>query len=178
MDRSDEELDEVADELMLAVPPVEPPAGFEDRVMERLHAARKRNQTVARAPWWAVAAAAIVFLFGGGVVGAVIGRSSSNDHEALRTVQLVSTSGGDIGDVSTYSGKPTWIFMRLEGDLPDGTYRCMLEMDDGRTVPIGRLWAVNGHGGWGEHVDVDPTHARQATLLDRSGATVATARFG
>src|SRR5581483_8553963 len=110
VDWSDEELAEVADELLLAVPPVEPPAGFEDRVMERIHGTR-HHRSGARAPWWAVAAAAIAFLFAGGVVGAVIGRSSGNDHEALRTVQLISTSGADIGDVSKYSGKPNWIFM-------------------------------------------------------------------
>ena len=42
-------------------------------------------------------------------------------------------------------------------------------------MPIGTLWATNGHGAWGERVSVDPAHVKTARLLDSSGATVATA---
>ena len=93
--------------------------------------------------------------------------------------QLISTSGADIGDVSTYDGDSSpWFFMRVESnDVPDATYRCVLDMDDGSTVAIGRLWAVKGHGGWGEHLNVDPRHAVAARLLDPKGATVGTARL-
>ncbi len=178
MDWSDEE-SEAVDELLLAAPAVEPPAGFEDRVLERIHKAG-RSRGPARRPAWAAAAAAAVLLVVGGITGAVVGRSTGDDGggSQLRTVQLISTSGADIGDVSTIAGKSPWFFMRLEGDLPDGTYRCVLEMDDGRTVPVGRLWAVSGHGGWGEHVEVDLAQARLARLLDRQGTTVATAQLG
>lgn len=173
-----DELSEAADELLLAVPPVEPPAGFEDRVLDRIHRSRRRGGP-ARRPVWAAAAAAAVLLIIGGVTGAVIGRTTGDDGGApLRTVQLIATGGADIGDVSTIAGSSPWFFMRLEGELPDGTYRCVLEMDDGRTVPVGRLWAVSGHGGWGEHVDVDLDHAKVARLVDRQGTTVATAQFG
>jgi hypothetical protein len=174
-----DELSEAADELLLAAPAVEPPAGFEDRVLERIHR-RPRRRGLARRPAWAAASAAAVLLVIGGITGAVVGRSTSDDDggSRLRTVQLISSSGADIGDVSTIAGSSPWFFMRLEGELPDGTYRCVLEMDDGRTVPVGRLWAVSGHGGWGEHVDVDLRHARLARLLDRQGTTVATALLG
>lgn len=173
MDWSDE-LSEAADELLLAAPAVEPPAGFEDRVLERIHRT-PRQRGLARRPAWAAAAAAAVLL----VIGGIVGRSTSDGGGSpLRTVELISTSGADIGDVSTIAGSSRWFFMRLEGELPDGTYRCVLEMDDGRTVPVGRLWAVSGHGGWGEHVDVDLGQAKLARLIDRQGTTVATAQFG
>jgi putative zinc finger protein len=187
-----EELTETADDLLLAGPAAAPPAGFDDRVLEQIQgvqgrgvqgpdARRRRDRAALRLPTWAAAAAAVVLLVTGGVTGAVIGRSSNGSDESaepLRTFELISTSGTDIGDVSTYTGDPSpWLFMRVEGDVPDATYRCVLDMDDGRTVPIGRLWAVKGHGGWGEHLSEDPRHAVAARLLDPKGATVATARF-
>jgi len=180
-----DELSETADALLLAGPVVTPPAGFEDRVLARIDTPRPRvgaqagTGTRARAHTrfrlLAAAAAAAVLLGTGGLAGAHLG-GSSGGHE-FQTVQLISATGADIGDVSTYDGTPTWFFMRLEGPLPNGTYRCVLDVDDGRTVPIGSLWAANGHGGWGEHVRVDPRHVTAARLLDASGATVATARL-
>jgi hypothetical protein len=181
-----DELSETADALLLAAPVVAPPAGFEDRVLQRIDAPRTRAGaragTRARAQTrfrlLAAAAAAAVLLGVGGVAGARLGRSSGGAHGGeFETVKLISATGADIGDVSTYAGKPTWFFMRLEGPLPNGTYRCVLDVDDGRTVPIGSLWAANGHGGWGEHVSLDPRHVRAARLLDATGATVAAARL-
>jgi Putative zinc-finger len=176
-----DELSETADALLLAGPVVAPPAGFENRVLERIDAPRARTgargRAQARLRLLAVAAAAAVLLGIGGVAGAHLGRSSggSGHGREFQTVKLISAAGADIGDVSTYAGTPTWFFMRLEGPLPNGTYRCVLDVDDGRTVPIGSLWAANGHGAWGEHVSVDPRHVKAARLLDAKGVTVATA---
>jgi hypothetical protein len=189
-----EQLTETADDLLVAGPAAAPPDGFEDRVLARIAegpaaagrggapARRRRDRAAVRLSTWTAAAAAAVLLVLGGVTGAVIGRSADGPGESaeqLRTVQLISASGADIGDVSTYTGDPSaWFFMRVESDaVPDATYRCVLDMDDGSTVAIGRLWAVKGHGGWGEHLNVDPRHAVAARLLDPKGSTVGTARF-
>jgi len=195
-----DELSETADALLLAGPVVAPPAGFEDRVLERLRTPRSSapaapaalaprpaagRSSVPRRParvrLFAAAAAAAALLVVGGVAGAQFGRSHPKSGEGaesaseFRTVQLISTTGSDIGDVSTYLGHPAWFFMRLEGALPNGVYQCVLDTDAGATVPIGKLWATNGHGAWGERVSVDPAHVTTARLLDSSGATVATA---
>jgi hypothetical protein len=117
----------------------------------------------------------------GGIGGAVVGRSTAGNHSAAGArlpVRLVSAGGADIGDVSTLAGPSPWFFMRVEGALADGTYRCVLDMADGTTVDVGRLWALNGHGGWGEHLTVDLGQARAARLLDREGTTLATAHLG
>jgi hypothetical protein len=180
-----DELSETADALLLAGPAVAPPAGFEDRVLARIDVPRPRlgartgagirARAQTRFRLLAAAAAAAVLLGAGGLAGAHLDRSSRGNE--FQTVQLISATGADIGDVSTYDGTPTWFFMRLEGSLPNGTYRCVLDVDDGRTVPIGSLWAANGRGGWGEHVRLDPRHVKAARLLDATGATVATARL-
>ena len=181
-----DQLTETADDLLLAGPEAAPPAGFEDRVLARIaHGDRRRRPRDRNAlglSTWTASAAAVVLLVVGGLTGAVIGRSTGGPGESgeqLRTVQLISASGADIGDVSTYTGDPSsWFFMRVESDgVPDATYRCVLDMDDGSTVAIGRLWAVKGHGGWGDHLSVDPRHAVAARLLDPKGSTVGTARF-
>ena len=172
-----DELSETADALLLAGPVAAPPPGFEDRVLEQIQAPRARAQT--RLRLFAAAAAAALLLAVGGVAGARFGRSGEggdSGHE-FQTVQLISTTGSDIGDVSTYLGPPAWFFMRLDGALPNGTYRCVLDADDGHTVSVGRLWASSGHGAWGEHVSLDPRHVKTARLLDSTGATVATARL-
>jgi hypothetical protein len=182
-----DDLSETADALLLAAPATAPPAGFEDRVLEQIQLSGKgapRLRTGGRPPARATAplrllaaAAAVVVLLGvGGLAGAHFGRSSRDGHE-LRTVQLISATGAEIGDVSTYGDTPTWFFMRLAGPLPNGVYQCVVDVDDGRTVPIGKLWASNGHGGWGEHVALDLRHVRAARMLDAKGTTVATARF-
>jgi hypothetical protein len=177
-----DDLSETADALLLAAPVAAPPAGFEDRVLSQIQAPRLRTggRPPARStapPRLLAAAAAVVVLLGvGGLAGAYFGRSSRDGHE-LKTVQLISATGTDIGDVSTYGDAPTWFFMRLDGPLANGVYQCVVDVDDGRTVPIGKLWASNGHGGWGEHVALDLRHVKAARMLDAKGTTVATARF-
>ncbi|HTC82141.1 MAG TPA: zf-HC2 domain-containing protein [Acidimicrobiia bacterium] len=179
-----DELSETADALLLAGPVMAPPEGFEDRVLERIQAPRVRPaaRTVARSRGparlrlLAAAAAAAVLLGVGGLAGAQLGRSSGDGLE-LETVRLIYATAADIGDVSTYGGESAWFFMRLDGALPNGTYRCVLDADDGHTVSVGRLWASSGHGAWGEHVSLDPRHVKTARLLDSTGATVATARL-
>lgn len=185
-----DELSESADALLQAAPAAEPPAGFEDRVLERILATPaegRGGRTRAGSSWtradrrparirlFAAAAAAAVLLAVGGVAGARLG-GNGDDHE-FQTAQLISTGGSDIGDVSTYTGRPAWFFMRLEGALPNGTYRCVLDTDDGGTVPIGSLWAHDGRGAWGQHVRVDPDHVKMARLVDSDGTTVASARI-
>jgi hypothetical protein len=186
-----DELSESADALLLAAPAVTPPAGFEDGVLERVRAAQSEGRRVrparagsswaagkgrpARVRLLAAAVAAVVLVVLGGVAGARLG--GNGEGRELRTVHLISATGTEIGDVSTYGGSPVWVFMRLEGPLPNGTYRCVLDTDDGRTVPIGSLWAHDNRGGWGEQVTVDPDHVTAARLVDAGGATVATARM-
>ena len=173
---------EAADALLLAGPVAAPPAGFEDRVLSRLQNPRGRARRQAGLRLLAAAAAAAVLLAVGGLTGAHLGRSGDNGGSAdsaheFQIVQLISTSGSSIGDVSMYVGRPAWFFMRVEGALPNGTYQCVLDTDEGRTVPIGSLWAHDGRGAWGEKVRLDPRRVKTARLVDPHGSTVGTAQI-
>ncbi|MGH9011998.1 MAG: anti-sigma factor family protein [Acidimicrobiia bacterium] len=187
-----DQLSETADALLLGGPVTTPAAGFDDRVLANIAGARSRGRGWAQREWAqraraqvrlpvsAVAAAAAVLLMVGGLGGALIGRSSDGGEGSgrrFRTVNLIAAGGADVGDVSTYYGRSPWYFMQLKGALPDGTYQCVLELDDGRSVPLGRIRTVGGQGGWGDRVTVDAGHATVARLVDSQGNTVATARL-
>jgi hypothetical protein len=179
-----------ADALLLAGPVAAPPAGFDHRVLDRIDEARERGRrgragrvgagrvgAQVRLPAFAAAAAAAALLAIGGIAGAAL-RPSSGDSDSgrrFRTVNLISATGADIGDVSTYYGRSPWYFMSLDGAVPDGTYQCVLEMKDGRIVPLGRLRAVQGEGSWGDRVSVDYRQVKVARLVDDRGTVVATA---
>jgi hypothetical protein len=172
-----DELSETADALLLAGPVAAPPPGFEDRVLDRIQAPRARARARTRLRLFAAAAAAAVLLAVGGVAGVRFGRGGGDSGREFQTVQLVSTTGSDFGDVSLYAGPPTWFFMRLTAALPDGKYQCVLDIDDGRALRVGKLWLSSGHGAWGDRVGIDPRHIKAARLLDPDGSTVATARL-
>ena len=178
-----DQLSETADALLLAGPVTTPSSGFDDRVLADIAGARSRGRGRAqfRLPIPAAAAAAVALLMVGGLAGAVVSRSSDGSGGGIRrfrTVDLVAAGGADVGDVSTYYGRRPWYFMQLRGALPDGTYQCVLELDDGRSIPLGRIRTIGGQGGWGERVTVDAAHATVARLVDSQGNTVATARLG
>jgi hypothetical protein len=178
-----DQLSETADALLLGGPVRAPSAGFDDRVLANIAGARSRagRARQVRLPVAAVAAAMVALLMVGGLAGALIGRSSDGGEGSgrrFRTVDLIAAGGADVGDVSTYYGRSPWYFMQLKGPLPDGTYQCILELDDGRSIPLGRMQTVGGQGGWGDRVSIDADHATLARLVDSRGNTVATARLG
>ena len=187
-----DELSETADAVLLAGPVTTPAAGFDDRVLAGITGARSRGRgqgrrgarrarAQVRMPASAAAAAAVALVVLGGLAGGVINRSSDGtggSGRRFRTFDLIAAGGADVGDVSTYYGRAPWYFMQLKGALPDGTYQCVLELDDGRRVPLGRFQTVGGQGGWGDRVTADAAHAVVARVVDSQGNTVATARLG
>jgi hypothetical protein len=186
-----EELSESADDLLFAYEPAEPPDGFEARVLNRLASERVQAEEVRGRPrrrsWRiavavAAAAAAIVglALAGSSVVsGGATSRShlAAPRHADLRTVALIAADGRRIGDASTYSGTPAWVFMRVDHGTESDTYQCVLDIAGGKSVWIGPMVISRGEGGWGEHVNVDARDLRAARLVDDTGLTVATATF-
>ncbi len=180
-----DQLSETADALLLAGSVTTPAAGFDERVLANIAGARSRGRGRAdraraqvRLPVSAVAAAVAALLMVGGLGGAVISSDRvEGSNRRFRTVNLIAAGGADVGDVTTYYGRSPWYFMQLKG-VPDDTYQCVLELDDGRTVPLGKLRTVGGQGGWGDRVTLDASHATVARLVDSHGNTVATARLG
>ena len=175
-----EELSETADALLLAHGGTEPPAGFEERVLARIAAEPTGLRRTRRRPPLLAAAAAIVVaaLVGVGALALRPGSDrSAGDELSERHVQLISVTGGPVGDVSAYPGRPAWFFMRVDRGVTPGTYECVLDVSGGRTVHVGSLTVTEGKGAWGQALTIPPSNVRDARLVAPDGSTVATATF-
>jgi anti-sigma factor RsiW len=176
-----EGLSETADALLFAHGAIEPPPGFADRVLARL--ALERTPARRRPPRrLLVAAAAVVVALALAGVGVAALRSGGHDEPVAsgsdaHTVRLISASGEAVGDVSAYSGRESWFWMRVDHGVASGTYQCVLDVPGRPAIPIGALTVTDGTGAWGASLAITAPNVRDARLVAPDGSTVATATF-
>jgi hypothetical protein len=179
-------LTQIGDRMLTLVPGVEPPVGFEDRVLVSMGFPGRKAPPSARRRWWPItvaAAAVIAVLFGvgGWVVGNLTApdRTSSvaDNHPALRFAPLrSSTDEHQVGQVFTYGGSPWWVYMSVT-NAGASTVWCQLLQQDGKVVDIGSFQLSGGKGSWGQQVSMDPSTIAGARLVTDEGAVLATAMF-
>lgn len=175
----------IGDRMLTLVPGVEPPVGFEDRVL-----ARMGLTTPAQAPrrrWWpmalvAASVAAVVFGFGGWMAADMTTDgtpvAASGNHQVLRFAQLRNSSQRQVGQVFTYEGTPSWVWMSIAMTDPNvGTVWCELQKQDGTFIPIGDFQLSGGKGSWGAQLKVDPNSVVGARLTSDQGTVLALASF-
>ncbi|MBV8234482.1 MAG: zf-HC2 domain-containing protein [Acidimicrobiia bacterium] len=176
-----EELADAADALLLLAPEVEPPTGFEARVLAGFDVPVTRRRRLGVAV--AAIAAALVLVIGLGAAMVVShggGRSSSSQFAitdpGVVTARFTPAPGEHTqGQLFSYAGKPSWVFMTVRDDGSSDTYRCQLELADGQRVEVGSFGLHDGTGSWGRTVAIDVHQLRAVRLLDEHGATAATA---
>lgn len=187
-----DELADTADAIVDLVPRVEPPAGFEQRVLTAVSGSapdappapspiRPRRVTGVRA-WLAVAAA--VALVAAGFGGWAVGHGSpARPHgvPAAAPGPLVEASlmsgATTVGRVFAYWDSPGWVYMTVDGAGIDGRVACVLTTADGSHLYLGWFDVAGGRGSWGAPVPVDPSTIRQARLVTEGGRVVASARL-
>jgi hypothetical protein len=154
----------VADRLLWAVPPEEPPRGFEDRVLARL-ADQPRPLARHRSRWALAGLGAAAALLVALLVGAALARPGGDTVQAT----MISSRGEVVGEV-TLTKKPAGILVAVPGWTPaeNKPYDVRLRLDSGRYVALGRLQLEGGYGGYGLH-DIDPADVSRVELLGRSG---------
>jgi hypothetical protein len=126
-----------ADSVLLTGPVIEPPAGFESAVLDRLGnepVAVRRAQPGRRSLLLAAAAVVVVFL-AGLAVGRVGGDAGTHD---LRGGDLAGPTG-PAGQVLAYTGERSLLVVSLGPEVPEGTYEVVCEYAGGRTYTIGTL---------------------------------------
>lgn len=177
-------LGSTADELLLLVPPAEPPAGFEAAVMARLSAtpapapppdlaAHRRPTRRLVAAGVALAAAAAVVL-GLWVSGA--------DDPATIDGDLVA-DGEVVGSVAATPGDPARLEVTVDG-LPDGLYtvHCGYSTSDEShsyyALDAGTLRVAGGQAEWDVSVAVDVSELTKVSLLLPNDDAAAVARVG
>jgi hypothetical protein len=174
------------EDLLGLLPGMEPPAGFETRVMSRLGlAGRDRRHPWTRWMLTAVAGAVIAVACGLGgwaLRGAAPAPPSagSTTGSTLRSAALITAGHHTAGKIFLYGGSPRWLYMTVDTGSGDGTVTCQLEGRDGRIITVGSFWLNGGYGYWGS-----PEPAKAATmtvtgarLTAADGKVLATASFG
>jgi hypothetical protein len=179
-------LTQIGDRMLTLVPGVEPPVGFEDRVLARMGLTSPPAQAPRRR-WWpmalvAASVAAVVFGFGGWMAGDMTTDgtpvAASGNHQVLRFAQLRNSSQRQIGQVFTYEGAPSWVWMSIAMTDPSvGTVWCELQKQDGTLIPIGEFQLSGGKGSWGAQLKVDPNTVVGARLTSDQGTVLASASF-
>jgi len=184
-----EQLALAADSLLEIAPGVEPPLGFEVRLMERL-GARPAAQRHVRRPWrlrqpslvlaslvmFAAVGAGAGWLAWGGqhqtVVPSAFGTAPGGQIE---TESLV-TGGRTLGKVVVYSGRTSWLFMSLDDGSWSGKANCEVRLVNGKTVPLGAFWFEHGYGAWGVTLPPGTGRIQTASVVTDLGV-LASAHF-
>lgn len=196
----------VVEDLAALAPPVEPPAGFDQRVLAALTPAVDRPPTPSpvtalsegrsqgrpearpirrRAPRRSrpllALAAALVLL--AGMAGWAIGHTSPS-HPAPADVAAASLRAGPdvVGRVLLAGGAHPWLAMAVRSDPSWGTpgataVRCQVETPGGAMVTVGTFaLSAQGYGYWSAPVPPG-TVVVGARLIDPLGGVVAAATF-
>ena len=97
------------------------------------------------------------------------------DQTVLHSGKFQAGDGRPVGQVYTYSGDPSWIFMNVDASGANGSYTCELELANGSTVPVGQFEVHDGIGEWAHTIGVDVNRIKAAKLVTPTGLTLATA---
>jgi len=187
-----EQLSLAADSLLDVLPSVEPPLGFEVRLMERLGAGRAprpslRRQWFARRSSFALACLALLVVLGvaagagwlvrGGPQPAVPRSSFGTAVGGRAETAALLAAGRSIGDVTVYTGSTDWLFMSLDDGSWSGKASCEVHLAGGKTVLLGTFWLDNGYGAWGVTLAPGTGRVQSASVLS-DGGVLASADFG
>lgn len=180
-----DELAQTADAVLSLAPEVDPPLGFESRVVERVGARRRRS------PWYRVAAVAAVAAAAAGITAVAEGavgssapvvRAALPAHSVPVSVARFTPGPGQAeGEIFVHSGNPAWVFMTVDassGRVPPGSWVvCYLTFGDGHTERVGSFQLYDGRGSWGVALPGGTGGVRDAVIDTDSGQHLASASF-
>jgi len=175
------ELTAVVDEVVGHLAPhVDPPAGFESRVLARI------GPRVPSTPWWkrpVTLAAAALLVVAGTMAGlyATSGAGTGLNAEYVHSLQALggkelraaplTQHGHTWGQAFVYEGKRSWVFVSMSWDVPDGEYGVVLDRSDGPSDTVGSLHLVHGEGSTGTTVG-DTRTVTAVRVVDADGRTL------
>jgi anti-sigma-K factor RskA len=186
------------EELLGLLPPAEPPAGFETRVLARIGidapaaapapAAKRRGLRLPR--WFAagspgitrrmLATAAVVAALAVAVLGGWGLRSGTSTPAAssqLTSAALLSADHQTAGTIFLYNGTQRWLYMSVDMSSVSGSVTCQVVGKDGHVTTVGSFWVTNGYGSWGSPTPAGTGPLTGARLVSANGAVLATASF-
>ena len=173
------ELNDTADALLHVAPGVEPPVGFESRVVERIRTLRPTTIAPRRPSKAIMSIAAAVLLVSfsmGWAVDHMVTRSHPTPVVAAagRIEQRpLEASGRTVGLVYAYTGSPAWMFVTVDAPGAPSVVRCIVVTKGGARKFIGTFALGSGKGAWGTPLPVSFTSVRGIELTTQSGIVVA-----
>jgi len=187
-----EQLSLAADSMLEAVPGVEPPLGFETRLMDGLRAgrtgrARLRPGRHLRLSPLVVGCLLFVAAVGVGTGAGWLARGATKQPTPVangfgteaggrfETASLLA-GGRELGSVTVYSGKKSWLFMSLYDGSWSGKATCLVRLADGTSIALGTFWLDGGYGAWGVSLPSGTGRIRSASVVT-DGGVLASARF-
>ena len=181
-----EDMSRTADSLLLLAPQVEPPIGFESRVIARV--GRKRRHLSWR---WVAVAAVLTALCSAGT-GYLVYRSEAPARaeaaqylklvkalggRTLRAAELRSNNGSVVGKVYAYQGRPSWVFVVLQDR--DGTGHFQVELDpvSGDSIRLAGFELKAGRASWATTAAINVDDIQSVNIVDSTGASMYGATF-
>ena len=190
--------------LLGLLPAMEPPVGFETRVMDRIGLAAPAPVPARRFAWlphvglraaepgWLGPAAAAQpdaadVRRRGRRAGCRSGRPGRmgpartaprpRARAPLHSAALESAAHQSVGKIYLYQGRPQWLYMSV--NMPSGqrTVICQVRDRDGHLTTVGSFRLTNGYGYWGSPAPGNPGSVMGARLVTASGTVLATATF-
>ena len=200
------ELTATGEGLLDLLPSMEPPAGFEARVMDRLGLSAAAPSPASPARWTSrlallgrkparrapagqaspagrtrrmLALAAVTLA----VVAAGLGGwglrpgTPAPAGAPLSSATLLSAGHQTAGKIFLYQGSPRWLYMSVDMPAGNGTVICQVRSRDGHLTTVGSFRLTDGHGYWGSPVPATQGSLAGARLVGPGGTVLATASF-
>jgi hypothetical protein len=167
-----EELAGVADRMLLLAPVIEPPPGFESKVLARMGvAAPVRELRPTRRRRLLVGIAAVALVAAMSTAGATWLAGESERPVGIRTALAADNEGRWRCRAVVYGEKPTWLVVSL--DRMDGSNNSYsveaLHAGNPTPVPVGTFTLEQGHGTFARPVDLAAGDLESVRVLDSGG---------
>ncbi|HVL88645.1 MAG TPA: hypothetical protein VM841_00275 [Actinomycetota bacterium] len=181
-----EEMSMAADAMLMLAPQVEPPIGFEARVMARVSKPRRRVSIKT------MLAAAVIAAVASAATGMVVYAGGSHERhlatqyeklvqalggKTLRAAELRALDGTVVGKVYAYDGKPSWLFLVLQDREGSGQYEVQLEPVSGDAITLAGLTIKSGRASWATTASVQIDDLESVSILDSTGVPIYGADF-
>lgn len=172
-----ESLAAVTDAMLLLAPEVEPPWGFESRLLGKLRTTDAVPATSRRLRAGALLVAALLLVVAGFGIGATLNRNGSSTHYATSSplTGRLTSNGKTLGQVFISSGHPAWIYMALDDANISGVARCEVTLKSGRVESVGHFAVSHGYGAWTAALRGTAGEVRSAQLVNKNGTVIASA---
>lgn len=170
---------ELADLLPHLAPEVEPPPGFERRVVGAMrHDRRRATRRLVAALVATAAAATITSVALIRVVDADRADERTASAPRLRTASMIGADGQPVGRVTVSRGTPAALAVSVDYAVPDGTYALRLHQEDGdEGDALGTITIAGGRGEWSGRAAIPSGGHATLALVTASGAAVCQAEI-